>query len=232
MWETHAHGAGGRSERFVVLLLLLATAATVATFFVAPVSQAPTRETLPSPPAAPLSLHGATEGSREAPVVVVEFSDFECPFCAEFARKTLPALKTRYIGSGKVRFVFNHFPLETMHPAALRAAVIAECGRQQGEFWTVHDRLFANQSTLDGVVTNPGKTVSLDQQRLTECLGSEQAIKAVKADIEVGKQLGLTGTPTFFIGTSVGQDRVAVRKVLVGAVRPAAIGEAIDSVLR
>ena len=106
-------------------------------------------------PAAPAPLP-ATIGIGSAPVIgradarltIVEFSDFECPFCGRFNRDTFPQLKSEYIDTGKVRYVFRNFPLERIHPRAMKSAEAGACAHLQGKFWPMHDRLFANQQAL------------------------------------------------------------------------------------
>jgi protein-disulfide isomerase len=89
-----------------------------------------------------------TRGSDIARVVVVEFSDYQCPYCAMFFRQTLPQLDQEYIKTGKIKYVFNNVPLDQLHPSAFKAAEAAECARDQGKFWEMHDQIFAHQKTL------------------------------------------------------------------------------------
>ena len=87
-------------------------------------------------------------GRADAPVTLVEFSDFQCPFCGRFFATTLPALKQDYIDTGKLRYVFRDFPLDQLHPNARTAAVAAHCAGEQGKYWDMHDVLFQNQRAL------------------------------------------------------------------------------------
>src|SRR5690349_18876426 len=87
-------------------------------------------------------------GRRDAPVTIVEFSDYECPFCRQFVSATLPTLKSTYVDAGKVRYVFRDFPLEQLHPHARKAAEAAHCAGEQGKYWEMHDLLFQNQQAL------------------------------------------------------------------------------------
>ena len=96
-----------------------------------------------------LDITGApVKGPKDAKVVLVEFSDFQCPFCARFSRDTIPQVQTDYVDTGKIKYVFADFPLETIHPYAFKAAEAAGCAGEQGEFWKMHDHLFANQKAL------------------------------------------------------------------------------------
>src|SRR5206468_10780677 len=87
-------------------------------------------------------------GRADAPVTLVEFSDFQCPFCGRFFATTLPALKQDYIDTGKLRYVFRDFPLDQLHPNARNAAAAAHCAGEQGKYWEMHDTLYRNQRTL------------------------------------------------------------------------------------
>jgi protein-disulfide isomerase len=89
-----------------------------------------------------------SKGRADAPVTIVEFSDFQCPFCARHVRETLPQLEKEYIGTGKVRYVYRNLPLESIHSNAFRAAEAAACANESGKFWPLHARFFANQRTL------------------------------------------------------------------------------------
>lgn len=87
-------------------------------------------------------------GRADAPVTLLEFSDYQCPFCARFFRDTLPTLKAEYIDTGKVRYVFRDFPIDQLHPYARKAAEAANCAGDQGRYWEMHDLLFENQSAM------------------------------------------------------------------------------------
>lgn len=97
----------------------------------------------PPLPAQPLSISDAVvKGSERAKVVLIAFSDFECPYCSRFAKDTLPVLDEKYVRTGRVRVAFRHLPIESIHPTAFKAAEASECAREQGRFWEMHDRLF------------------------------------------------------------------------------------------
>ncbi len=138
-----------------------------------------------------------SRGPASAPVTIVEFSDFHCPFCRA-AQPTLDALLERY--GNKVRLVYRHFPLDSLHPQARRAAEAAWCAEQQDKFWQFHDELYKNgpeasPDTLKRLASEAG----LDTGRLDACLASGTAAPAVEADVEEGTKFGVTGTPGFFI---------------------------------
>lgn len=137
------------------------------------------------------------KGPEDAPITIIEFSDFQCPFC----KRVLPTLEqvlTTY--AGKVRLVFRDFPLLSIHPRAQRSAEAAQCAREQGKFWEYHDALFANQNQLeDSHLTEYARTLGLDIQSFEQCLASNKYTASVQADLTYGTQLGVSGTPAFFI---------------------------------
>lgn len=137
------------------------------------------------------------KGKPDAPITIVEFSDFQCPFC----QRTLPTL-TELLAKyeGKVRVAYRDFPLPQIHPHAQKAAEAARCAADQGKFWEYHDRLFANQGKLDPPsLTEHAKGLALEAKSFEECLSSGKYTAAVGKDFEEGKQAGVSGTPAFFI---------------------------------
>ena len=139
-----------------------------------------------------------TNSMGDGPLAIVEFSDFQCPFCAKHAQETIPALKQEL--QGKVRYIVLHFPLE-MHPQAIPSAEAAECAAEQGKYWDMHDLLFAKQKelgTADYVVY--GRSLGLDTERFSSCLANDAGLAKVKTDRELAKRLGATATPTLFLG--------------------------------
>jgi protein-disulfide isomerase len=154
-----------------------------------------------SPPPAirvEVSIHGApVRGSADAPVTIVEFSDFECPFCKQ-TRPTLKQLLERY--PGKVRLVYRDFPLDSIHPQARRAAEAARCASDQGKFWEYHDVLFTQSPELAlEDLRRYGGQVGLDVTKFDACLTAGVYKAAVQRDLDEGTRLGITGTPAFFI---------------------------------
>jgi len=138
-------------------------------------------------------------GSPDAPVTIIEFSDFQCPFCARFSLDTLPQLKENYISKGKVRMVFRDFPLG-FHAQALPAAEAAECADEQGKFWEMHDKIFQNQGSLGtSSYKQWAKDLGLDSAKFDACLDSGKYANEVNKDLQDGQSAGVSGTPTFFI---------------------------------
>jgi protein-disulfide isomerase len=144
---------------------------------------------------------GPSLGKPSAPVTLVEFSDYQCPFCARFFKQTFAALKTDYIDTGKVRYVFRDFPLDTIHPQARKAAEAGHCAGAQGKYWEMHDTLFNNQSALKvDTLKAFARDLSLDMDAFNACLDQDTYADAVNQHQAAGSQAGITGTPGFFIG--------------------------------
>ena len=137
-------------------------------------------------------------GPADAPVTIVEFSDFQCPYCARFVTQTLPQIKQQY--EGKVRFVFRDFPLSTIHENAEKAAEAAGCASDQGKFWEYHDKLFSSQSALDvASLKSYASQLGLDTATFDQCLDSSKYAQEVQKDLQDGTSYGVDGTPAFFV---------------------------------
>jgi protein-disulfide isomerase len=166
-------------------------------------------------PTEPVSIEGSPAmGSPDAKVVIVAFSDFECPYCGRFAREVLPELKKQYIDTGQVQFVFKHLPLTNIHPQAMPAAVAAECAAQQGNFWEFHDRLFGDIAQLsDPQVVSHAVAAGLDMTRFGDCRAATS--DRVQVDLELARTLGVAGTPTVLVA-ELQKGQVVVRKIIRG----------------
>jgi len=145
-------------------------------------------------------------GNPEAPVIMEEFSDYQCPFCRRFFNETLVALDESEIAGGQVLLIFYDFPLTSIHPQAMAAANAARCAGEQGAaaYWTMHDRLFANPeqwSVQDPnvVFSQYGQEQGLEMERFDECLASERHSAGIQADLDLGQSRGVNSTPSFFI---------------------------------
>jgi protein-disulfide isomerase len=139
-------------------------------------------------------------GRSDAPVTVVEFSDYACPFCQRFFATTFPLLKKDYIDTGKVRYVFRDFPLE-MHPEARKAAEAAHCAGEHGKYWEMHDVLFQNQSALaPAQLAEYAGRIGLDGAKFDRCLSSGRHSARVRRGLADGVAAGVHGTPGFVIG--------------------------------
>lgn len=137
-------------------------------------------------------------GGADAKVTIVEFSDFQCPFCAKGA-EIIAQLKEKY--GKKIKVVFKNFPLP-FHTQAKQAAVAGLCAHEQGKekFWDMHDKMFADQTKLDrGSLIETAKSIGLDETKFTSCLDSNKYLSKVEADMNHGQEVGVQSTPTFFV---------------------------------
>ncbi|QQG46497.1 MAG: DsbA family protein [Candidatus Niyogibacteria bacterium] len=142
-------------------------------------------------------------GNPSAPVVFVEFGDFQCPFCGRFWSQTLPQIKEKYVKAGQVVFVWRDFAF--LGQESYDAAVAARCAGEQGKFWEYHDALFGNQqgenrgAFSDANLKSFAANLGLESQKFNECLDSEKYLSAVQDESALGRQLGVSGTPSSFI---------------------------------
>ncbi|MFA7286124.1 MAG: DsbA family protein [Patescibacteria group bacterium] len=138
-----------------------------------------------------------TLGPIDAPVQIIEFSDFECPFCQQ-SYSAIRTLALRY--PEKVRVVYRHFPVASIHPNAVAVAEAAQCAAAQGKFWPYHDRLFQNQSAMTKVhLIRYASQVGLSEQQFLTCIETRAQQVVVEEDLADGVRLGVRGTPTWFI---------------------------------
>jgi len=153
---------------------------------------------------AKVSTEGAFSiGSKDAPVTMIEFTDFQCPFCQSFHLRTFADLKKNYIDTGKVRFVSRDFPLD-FHPNAMQAAQAGRCAGEQGQFWAMRDRMGSNpeQLDLDHLVLYAAD-LKLDSAKFRSCVEGGKYKKAVEADLAEAARIGADGTPAFVVGRSI-----------------------------
>lgn len=168
------------------------------------------------PTAEALADDDPSKGDPGAPITIVEFSDFQCPFCGRFYEQTLPLIERDYIETGKARLVYRDMPLEEIHPQAPAAHIAAECAGDQGRFWDYHDLLFDRQgewsrlqpAALDAALAGYADELGLDGS-FGECVRSPEAAREMQLDRAQALGMGLTGTPTFLIGGN-GHDFVAI----------------------
>lgn len=166
-----------------------------------PTQPTPTQPTPPTPTVDMEKLvdDDAVKGDKDAPVTIVEFSDYECPFCARFYSQTYQQINDEYIKTGKVKLVFRDFPLN-FHPQAQKAAEAAECAGDQGKYYEMHDMLFAKG--VSGGVTSfkqYATDIGLDTGDFNDCLDSGKHAEEVKKDMADGQAAGVRGTPAFFV---------------------------------
>jgi protein-disulfide isomerase len=137
-------------------------------------------------------------GPEDAPVVMIEFSDFNCPYCRKFHQETFSVLMKKY--EGQIHFVYRDFPVVGGGQVGTLAAQAANCAAEQGDYWAYHDALFSGKYNLDQTgFQNYAVELGLDEAALSECLASGRYQAEVESDLRYGADLGVTGTPTFFI---------------------------------
>jgi len=179
-------------------------------------------------------LESRTKGSATAPVTVYEMSDFQCPYCRQFARETFPALERTYIKSGKVRWVFINLPLTDIHKHASAAAQLALCAAKQKGFWRIHDLLFLHQENWAPLkeagpfFLSLADSAGISKPALLTCLESPETLQAVMADAEGAARSGASSTPTFYIegGLVEGAQPLAVFRKVLDSVYAAKTGKA------
>jgi protein-disulfide isomerase len=203
------------------------SAAASAAALVALVSLAPSAGAQSTQPLDDLRAE-RTRGSSGAPVTVYEISDFQCPFCAEFWRETLPAIERDYVATGKVQLVFVNMPLTGLHPNAEPAAELAMCAARQHKFWPMHDLLFryqdrwANLPEPGSFFLALGDSVGANRGQLQQCLRAKAMRPVVQADFEGSRRSGAASTPTFYIEG----------ELLVGAQPYSLFKQVLDSIIR
>jgi len=175
-----------------------------------------------------------TLGNKNAKVTVIEFGDFQCPFCKQFYQQTFSQIKSAYIDSGKIQYIFRHFPLTQLHVNAQISAEAAECANLQGKFWDYHNLLYTDgqadgtgldkaslEKYADTLGLNNG-TFGFGKNKFNQCLESNATLATVNADQAEGSKDGVSGTPSFFING----------KIIVGAQPYATFQQAIDAALK
>lgn len=163
-------------------------------------------------------------GNENAKVTVVEFSDFQCPFCRSFWSGAYQQIKSEYIDTGKIKFVYRDYPL-SFHPAAQVSAEASECAEEQGKFWEMHDKIFQEQAKQGtGTVTYGvvelkkwASQIGLTSAKFNQCLDSRKYKSEVEKDLADGSTYGVSGTPTLFVNGNpiVGAQPFAVFKALI-----------------
>jgi protein-disulfide isomerase len=145
------------------------------------------------------------KGSTSARLTLIEFSDYQCPFCARHTKDTNPQLQKEYVDSGKVRYVYFDMPLESIHKSAFKAAEATRCAGDLGKYWEMHERLFASQQKLEPW-SEHAKALGLNATMFDVCMSSGKYAQAVRADIATAQKLGITGTPSFLLALSDPKD--------------------------
>ncbi len=146
----------------------------------------------------PIDADDPVLGAADAPITIIEFADFQCPYCQQHVLETYPRLVADY--GDQIRFVYKDFPISSIHPDAFPAALAAQCALEQNAFWEYHDLLFSGRLGLgrDSYLAYAGD-LGLDVNEFTACLDEERYAEAVQADYNFAVELGISSTPTFII---------------------------------
>ncbi len=179
--------------------------------------------TAPEPSAVKVSIDDdAILGKEDAPVTIIEFTDYQCPFCGRQFTQTYPQLKKDYIDTGKAKYVIRDFPLNSIHPQAQKAAEAAECAGEQKKYWEMHDKLFENQQSLDvASLKSYAQQLGLNTADFNSCLDSGKMASEVAKDLSDGQSYGVQGTPATFVNG----------KLISGAQPYSAFQQVIDAAL-
>jgi protein-disulfide isomerase len=158
----------------------------------------------------PMKAEGYLLGSPTAPIEVIEFADFECPGCGQFATITEPDVRTNLVNTGKIRIRFIDYPLP-MHRNTWDASLAAACANDQGKFWEMHDQIFTNQDRWNGettsrprpILANMAKSLGLDMAKYNACMEAETHRAKVQSHLQEAERRGVNQTPSFLIGGSI-----------------------------
>ena len=158
-------------------------------------------------------FHGYVKGSKDAPVEITEFADYQCPFCQTFATLQMPTIEDRLINSGRLRWRYRDFPLQ-QHQFARLAAHSAACADEQGKYWAQHEQIYQGQSEWAAardagpLFRNYARTAGLDPGRYDSCMKSGKYAGRIQASYNEGVQLGVSSTPTLLIGNRLYRGRL------------------------
>lgn len=176
---------------------------------------------------------GHQKGNADAEVALIEFSDYECPFCIRHSRETMPLIEKNYIASGKVLYGFRDFPIDQLHPQAIRAHEAAQCAGDQDKYWEMHSRMFAQPSQhtpelLEAAAAQSG----VDLGAFRSCVSSGKHTAAIRESVSLAESFGANGTPAFFIGIiDRTNNTVRITRAISGAVPFAQFAQALEGAL-
>lgn len=175
---------------------------------------------------------GRIRGRADAPLTLIEYSDYTCGYCLKFFKETLPKLQATYIDTGKVKFVYRDYP-RADRGVGVEAAVAARCAGAQGQYWAMHDRLFGEGGRLDsGVFKGFAKSLNLDQNQFGKCFDERRHLESIFQDRQEANRWGFHGTPGFILMQTVGGPTEKVPAIAIpGAFPFDAFAEEIDRML-
>jgi protein-disulfide isomerase len=166
-----------------------------------------------------LSLTPGRRSGQPLPrVVLVEFSDYQCPYSRRYAQETYPKIRTRFVETGAIEYVFRHFPLESIHPLAFRASEAAECAGNDGRQSEMRKLMFEDQEALDEThLLALAKVLNVEATRFTSCLVNHDTASKIRRDIDEGVSIGVNSTPMFLLGLRQANNKIKITKRIKGA---------------
>ena len=176
-----------------------------------------------------------SRGAPDAPVTLFEYSDYHCPYCRRHATTVMPSIIENYVDTGKVRFVMREFPIDRLHPRARAASVAALCAGKQGNYWGMHDALFADQkASSDDDFRRMAASLDLDVDTFNACMEGDEFVAQIQSNTVEGQTLGVSGTPSFVVGLTDPEDpnKVNVTRFIRGAQPLPAFQSAIEELLK
>jgi len=198
-------------------------------------AQAPAAPSAPAFQPKDVTVDGAPFlGEAQATVTLMEFSDYQCPFCSRHYREVMPALVEEYVETGKLKYVMRENPIQSIHPRAMPASQAALCAYDQGKYWEMHDMIFENQRELsDENLKSYAATIGLDTAAFNTCLDSGKQKERVDADLVAARNVGIRGTPGFVLGLTDPDDpnKANMTQFINGAQSLDNFKNAIDSIL-
>ena len=181
-----------------------------------------------------IELTGAPQkGNPDAQVALVEFSDYECPFCIRHFRETMPLIEKNYIATGKILYAFRDFPIDALHPQAVKAHEAARCSAEQDKFWPMHVTLFGApaQHSVEGLEATATQA-GLDLAKFRECVASGKTTAGIRKTADLASSFGANGTPAFFIGViDKATNVVTVTRALSGAMPFTQFAQALEAAI-
>jgi protein-disulfide isomerase len=141
-----------------------------------------------------------SKGDKNAELILVEFSDYQCPFCARHFRETMPRIENDYIKTGKIRYIFRDFPIEAIHPGATKRHVMAHCAGEQDKYWNMHDLLFGRQKQAELDLPEYAQAAGMDTRTFLDCVENEKYADTIRHNFADGQKVAVRGTPSFFVG--------------------------------
>ncbi len=181
-----------------------------------------------------IDLAGApAQGADGAKVALVEFSDYECPFCIRHFRQTMPQIVANYVTTGRIRYAFRDWPVDQLHPESIRAHEAAQCAGEQNRYWDLHPRLFGPAgSHSPEKLLGLARDIGLDMNAFNACVTSQRSDSAIRETGRMAVEFGATGTPAFFVGLrDPATDKVTVVQGLTGAQPYEVFAQALDAAL-